>query len=76
METEICKPFRPNIELDAEMVLVAIKGGMPELINWAFMHRDIFPKPDIAIDRANWLKAQSEKYIIKVSKRTAELERQ
>jgi hypothetical protein len=68
--------FEKNIELDARMVLSAMKSGMDGIMNFAFRNRDIFDTPDKAVQRAYWLKEQDEDYIIQVSDRTAELEQQ
>ena len=64
-----------NMDLDAKMVLQCSKYGRHALPRFAFFNRHIFSSPDDALDRANWLKNQSEDYINQVSERVIELER-
>jgi len=67
--------FQQNIELDAALVLAAMKGGIDGYMNACFLRWYIFPDTNTAMARAEWLKAQGGEYITKVSERAAELER-
>lgn len=66
--------FKENIELDAEMVLAGMRGGILGIMNWGLLHRDVFVTTRMVTDRCDWLKNQSKEYITKVSERAAELE--
>lgn len=67
--------FQQNIELDAQMVLAAMKGGIHGLMALGMKLRHIFTTTKMVTDRAEWLKEQGEDYITKVSVRAAELEK-
>lgn len=65
-----------DIYLDAQMVLSCMRKGIDGLLEFAFARRHLFPTPDHAMARAEWLKKQDSDYIQKVSERAAELESQ
>lgn len=67
--------FTENVELDAGLVFAAMRGGIDGVMNFAFARKYIFTTTEMATDRCEWLKKQSEEYITKVSKKAAELER-
>lgn len=64
-----------NIELDAQMVLASMKGGIDGLMQLGFRLKHIFTTTNMVTDRAAWLKEQSPKYIKQVSDRAAEIEK-
>lgn len=63
-----------EIEVDAKIVLCAMRGGMEAIMNWGFRHRDLFPDTKQLTDRVFALKKQPPMYIQAVSERAAELE--
>jgi len=67
--------FQQNVELDANLILAGMKGGMDGYINACLLRRNIFSDKNSALARAVWLKDQGNEYIKKVSKRTAELDK-
>lgn len=69
------KLTKPNIEMDAKMVLAGMKEGMDGIINWGFAHRSTFTTTGMVTDRCKWLKKQSENYIKKVCDRVVQLEK-
>lgn len=68
--------FKEDVELDAQLVLAGMKGGIDGVMNYGMRRNDIFTTTKMVTDRCEWLKKQSDKYITKVSKMAAELEKQ
>ncbi|HDZ04887.1 hypothetical protein LCGC14_0370520 [marine sediment metagenome] len=66
--------FTENIELDARIVFAAMRGGIDGVMEFAFNHRQHFKTANDAVERAKWLKTQSEDYITKVSEKAAKIE--
>lgn len=66
--------FAENVELDAQLVLAGMMGGMDGIMNFGYIYREIFITTNTVVDRCEWLKKQSDEYITKVSQRAAELE--
>lgn len=68
--------FTEDVELDARMVLAAMRGGFDGLMLWAMRnHRDQFSGPDDVVRRAEWTKAQPASYMDRVVARVVELEK-
>ena len=63
-----------EIEVDAKIVLVAMRGGMDAIMEWGCRNTDIFPTTDLLTKRVFSLKKQPEMYIQAVSEKAAELE--
>ncbi len=61
-----------NVELDAVLVLAGMRGGLHAVLGTAM--RLGLSEPDEAIDRAAWLRKQSDDYITQVVNRVVELE--
>jgi len=72
--THIEDSFHQNLELDANLVLAGMRGGIDGIMNFAFSRKSIFTTANMATERCLWLKTQGEDYINKVSLRAAELE--
>lgn len=60
--------FKKDIDLDAKLVLAALRGMFEPVA------MQIFRTPDEAFCRAEWLKHQSDSYISKVSDKVVEME--
>lgn len=67
--------FDKNVELDARMVLAAMKGGIDGYMNAAFLRTNNFSNTNAAMERAKWLKKQNPKYLKEVTNRVIELEK-
>lgn len=63
-----------EIEIDAKIVLCAMRGGMDAVMNWGFRNTHLFPTTKELTDRVWGLKKQPEMYITAVSEKAAELE--
>lgn len=63
-----------EIEVDAKIVLCAMRGGIDAVMEWGLRNRDLFPTTKKLMDRVNGLKKHPEMYIQSVSERAAELE--
>jgi hypothetical protein len=74
----IVKPngwLESEIEVDAKIVLCAMRGGMAAIMEWGFRNRHIFPTTKKLTDRVFALKKQPEIYIQAVSEKAADLEK-
>lgn len=67
--------FKKDVTLDARMVLAGMRGGPDGILAFAMSNRAIFTTPDLAFERCDWLKSQSDKYISQVAEITAEMEK-
>ena len=68
--------FEQNIELDAQLVLAGMYGGIDGIMALGMRLRHIFPQANMVTDRCFWLKKQPEEYINKVSEEAAKMEKQ
>lgn len=63
-----------EIEIDAKIVLCAMRGGMDAIMEWGFRNKDLFKTTKDLTDRVNSLKSHTPMYIQAVSEKAAELE--
>lgn len=70
------KRFKEDVELDSDMVLQGMKGGISAVMNYGFRRNDIFPNTKDVTDRCEWFKLQSREYIDKVVQKVMEKEKQ
>lgn len=64
-----------EIEVDAKIVLCAMRGGMDAIMEWGFRNKHLFPTTSKLTERVFGLKKQPDLYIQAVSEKTAELEK-
>jgi hypothetical protein len=65
------KRFQPNVELDANLVIAALSGGIESVLAVALACG--CPTVKEAMARPEWLKHQPQEYINQVAERVAEI---
>lgn len=68
--------FPRNVERDAQLVLAAMIGGFRAACSLAMTLPGFEKGPDTLLAHADWLKRQDTRYVMEVSKRAAELEKE
>lgn len=71
--------FTPNgwlaeeMEVDAKLVVLAMRGGMDTIMNWGLRNTDLFHTTQQLTDRVFSLKKMPKEYISAVSEMASEL---
>lgn len=63
--------YQQNIELDARCVIAAMQGGVMAMLAVAL--RNECPSPEEAVGRVEWLKKQSQDYVMMVCSKVDEM---